>query len=226
MLIIHGDDKVTSYKRLIEITDSYKQKQMEVVSYDPQDLDITTLRQEMSSGLFGVTKCFVFKNLLSSTKSKSKEKIFELLKSDLGEDVILYEGKSVSATNLKTFSKAKIESYEVSPIIFKFLDCIRPRNARTMMLGWNKLIEQGNEPEYIFAMVVRQIRLLIQAKSGPSYLKIAPYPKKLITAQAEHFSLDQLISMHQNLYEIDKRIKTGLSPLAMEQLLPNFFQKI
>lgn len=226
MLIIHGEDKASSYKRLIALADSYKDKQIEVISYDPQDLDITTLRQELSSGLFGVSKCFIIKNLLSSTKSKSKDKIIDLLKTDIGQDIILYENKSLSATLLKPFSKAVVESFEISPIIFKFLDCLRPRNIRQILLGWKKLLEAGNEPEYIFAMVVRQIRLLIQAKSGPSYLKMAPYPKKLITAQAELFSLDHLISLHNSLYEIDKRIKTGSSPLGLEQLLPNFFQKI
>lgn len=226
MVIIHGEDKVSSYKRLIELSDSYKQNQIEVISYDPQDLDITTLRQELSSGLFGTSKCFIIKNLLSTLKSKSKDKIIDLLKQDSTQEVILYESKSVSATNLKAFPKAKVEAFEISPIIFKFLDCLRPRNIRQILLGWKKLTEGGNEPEYIFAMVVRQVRLLIQAKSGPSYLKMAPYPKKLITAQAENYTLDQLISLHTALYEIDKKIKTGASPVGMEQLLPNFFQKI
>lgn len=226
MILIHGEDKVSSYRRLTELTDAYKAKQIEVVSYDPQDLDITTLRQELSTGLFGASKCFIIKNILSTTKSKNKDKIIDLLRSEVGADIILYEGKSLTAANLKPFSKAKIEAFEISPVIFKFLDCIRPRNFRTLLLGWKKLIDNGNEPEYVFAMIVRQVRLLIQAKSGPSYLKMAPYPRKLITAQAEHFTLDQLISLHQELYEIDKKIKTGASPLPMDQLLPNFFQKV
>lgn len=226
MVIIHGEDKVSSYKRLMELSEGYKSRGVELVTFDPQDLDITTLRQELSSGLFGLSKCFIIKNLLSSAKSKAKDKIIDFLKSVTDQDLIIYESKSVSATNLKPFTKVKTEAFEISPIIFKFVDCLRPRNIRQILLGWKKLIEGGNEPEYVFSMVVRQIRLLIQAKSGASYLKMAPYPKKLVTAQAEHFTLDELILLHSALYEIDKKIKTGGSPVGMDQLLPNFFQKI
>jgi len=226
MVIIHGDDKVGSYKRLMDMCQIYKDKGFEVVSYDPADLDITTLRQELSAGLFGLSKCFVVKNILSSAKSKSKDKIIDFLKTVSDQEVIIYENKSVSVTGLKPFAKVKTEAFEISPIIFKFVDCLRPRNIRQILLGWKKLIDGGNEPEYIFSMVVRQVRLLIQAKSGASYLKMAPYPKKLVTAQAEHFSLDELIALHCALYDIDKKIKTGMSPVGMDQLLPNFFQKI
>jgi DNA polymerase III delta subunit len=226
MLIIHGDDKVTSYRRLTEISNTYRDRQIEIIIYDPQDLDITTMRQELSSGLFGVSKCLIIKNLLSTTKSKAKDKIIDLLKSDSTQEVILYENKSVSATNLKPFSKTKVEAFEISPIIFKFVDCLRPRNIRQILLGWKKLIDGGNEPEYIFAMVTRQFRMLIQAKSGASYLKAGYNQKRAVVAQAEHYSLEQLILLHTFLYEIDKKIKTGGSPLGMDQLLPNFFQKI
>ena len=48
MLIIHGEDKVSSYKRLSEIIDSFRKRQFEIIFFDSQDLDITTLSQASS----------------------------------------------------------------------------------------------------------------------------------------------------------------------------------
>lgn len=227
MIIIHGEDKVLSYKRLIAITEDFKNKQLEITTHEAASLDPTTLRQELSStNLFGTAKCLIVKNFLSSTKSKSKDQLTKLLSSADGQEIVLYETKEIAATVLKTFPKATIENFKVNPLIFKFLDVLRPQNQRQINLGWKKLTEEGIEPEFVFAMVVRQIRLLIQAKSGPSYLKLGPYPQRLITSQSTNFTIEKLLNLHQQLYQIDLKIKTGLTPISIDRLLDNFFQKI
>jgi len=76
MIIIHGEDKSLSYKRLMELAENFKAKQIEVLIHDANELEITSLRQEISStNLFGTVKCLIIKNLLSSTKSKSKDQL-------------------------------------------------------------------------------------------------------------------------------------------------------
>lgn len=224
MTIIHGEDSLNSYKRLSELIENYKFKNIEVIVKDAGDLDVGTLRQETGSvDLFGTSNCLVIKNLLSGNKSKTKETLIDALKKMTNEEIVLYEAKKLTDTALKPFAKAKVEAFNISPVIFKFLDVLRPGNTRVILLGWNRLLELGHEPEYVFSMVVRQIRLLIQAKSGASYLKLSAYPKKLITIQANYFTLNQLLDLHHHLYETDKRIKTGLSPLPLDQLLLQFF---
>src|SRR5258706_3689633 len=227
MIIIHGEDKSLSYKRLMELAENFKAKQIEVLIHDVNELEITSLRQEISStNLFGTVKCLIIKNLLSSTKSKSKDQLISLVSTADSQEIILYESKELSATALKPFLQAKIENFKVNPLIFKFLDTLRPQNQRQINLGWKKLLEEGIEPEFVFAMLTRQTRLLIQAKSGPSYLKLAPYPLRLISSQATFFTLDQLLNLHHQLYQIDLKIKTGTSPVVIEHLLGNFLQKI
>ena len=227
MLIIHGEDTASSYKRLSEIIDSFKNSQVEVVVYEVTELNPTTLRQESeSTNLFGNSKCLVIKNLLTGNKVKQKDVYLEILSQTQNTEIVLFETKKVSDTALKPFAKAKIESFNINPVIFKFLDLLRPGNTKTLLTGWNRLLVLNHEPEYIFAMLVRQVRLLIQAKSGPSYLKLSPYPKKLITAQAASFDLSHLLDLHQALYEIDKKIKTGSSSLPLDQLLLQFFLKV
>lgn len=225
--ILHGENVNKSYQRLIEISDLQKSKGFEVVSLDSGDLDITTLRQEMgSSGLFGSTKCFIFKNYLGSNKSKVKDKITDLVKTIDTQEVIFWDDKNLSTTILKIFPQAKVENFPISPVIFKFLDSLRPQNSKNILLSWKKITEEGTEPEFAFAMLCRQFRLLIQAKAGSGHLKMAPYPARLITAQATYFTLDHLTDLYSMLYEIDIKIKTGTSTASMDHLLTHFFQKI
>lgn len=227
MIILHGEDANKSYGRLVVLTDELKSTHYEVVIQDAQDIDITLLRQEIgSSGLFGSSKCFVIKNLLSGTKSKNKDKLIEVLTQTTDHQIILWENKGLTATALKKFPKAQTESFSISPVIFKFLDSLRPQNTKNILLSWKKLLSDGTEAEFVFAMLVRQFKLLIQAKTGPSFLKLAPYPARLITAQSHYFDQEHLLDLYERLFDIDVKIKTGSSGNSLENLLTNFFQKI
>lgn len=225
--IIHGEDVQNSYKHLSEVIDDKKNQQIDLIIKDASGLDPTSLRQESgATDLFGGSRCLVIKNLLSITKSKQKDVLIDIVKKLSDQDTILYESKKLTDTVLKQFPSAKVIAFNISPLIFKFLDTLKPNNTRSIILGWERLTQDGQEPEFVFAMLVRQVRLLIQAKSGASYLKLAPYPKKLITTQANYFQLSQLLSLHQKLYIIDKKIKTGTSPVPIDQLLSQFFYDI
>lgn len=225
--IIQGEDSLNSYKRLSELIEIAKSKGLEIIIKEASELDLATLHQESGgSDLFGLRNCLIIKNLLSGTKSKQKESLIAALEKISEAEIILYEPKEISKTILKLFHKAKIESFDINKVIFKFLDILRPGNTRVLLQAWNRLLELGHEPEYVFSMLTRQIRLLIQAKSGASYLKLAPYPKRLILAQANNFTLNQLLELHGHLYDLDRRIKTGLSSLTVEQLMLQFFYQV
>jgi len=225
MIVIHGEDNSLSYKRLIALTEEYKKQQLEIVIHEASELDITTFRQEISNtGLFGISKCIVIKNLFGGTKSK--DNLVLAISSVSDQEIVIWENKEVTATNLKKIPKAKVENFKVNPVIFKFLDALKPGNAPTLLLAWKKILDMEVEPEYVFSMLVRQIRLLIQAKTGQQYLKMAPYPAKMVIAQSKYFTAEHLIDLHRSLYEIDKKIKTGTSPVTIDHLLANFFQKV
>lgn len=227
IIIVHGEDSLNSYKRLAELIEIAKSSGLETIIKEASELDMATLRQESGgSDLFGAKNCLIIKNLLSGPKSKPKDSLIAALGKISEGEIILYEPKEITKTALKPFNKAKIESFDINQVIFKFLDTLRPGNTRVILQSWNRLLELGHEPEYVFSMLTRQIRLLIQAKSGASYLKLTPYPKKLILAQANYFTLNQLLDLHYRLYETDKRIKTGLSSLPLDQLLTQFFYLI
>lgn len=227
MIILHGEDTVKSYARLAILTQELKSRNVEIIIQDASDIDITYLRQEMGSkSLFENQKCFVIKNLLGGAKSKNKDGLIAIIKQNQDHEIILWENKALTATALKSFPSAKLENFAMSPIIFKFLDSLRPNNTQNILISWRKLLQEGLEPEFVFAMVIRQVKLLIQAKTNFKNLKLAPYPAKLINTQTTYFALDHLLDLYQELYQIDIKIKTGTSTTTMDHLLGHFLQKI
>lgn len=226
MQIIHGDNTIISYKRLTEILATAQSNGFKTVFLE-QSVGLTDLRQELSpQDLFGNTNFIVINNLLSSAKSAKKEKLLDFLESADTENLVLYETKSINLNSLKRFSKAKIETFKVESTIFKFLDQIKPKNTAQLLRGYAQLVTEGCEPEYVFAMVLRQVRLLIQIKTNFSRTKVSPYAKKYLVQQSSLFSLNQLLLLHASLYEIEKGVKSGSSPVSFDNLFENFLQNI
>lgn len=221
MLILHGDDYIKSRNQLNQLADEARQKNQAVNRLEAADLELGQLTQLVESrSFFGEDSLIIIFGLFSLTKSKKKDKITDYLKENQGANLILYEAKEVSGSNLKAFPKAKIFGHKPAPIIFNFLDGLKPGNVKSVG-EFQKLLDQKNEPEFIFAMLVRQIRLLIQA-TEPTNLKTAPWMKNKLVAQSRAFGLDNLLTFHEKLYQIDKNIKTGKNSTGLSLQLFNF----
>ena len=60
----------------------------------------------------------------------------------------------------------------------------------------------------LFFLLARHVRQLIQVKT-PGALRLAPWQLGKLQKQSSRFTADQLINLHKNLYQIDKRQKTS-----------------
>jgi DNA polymerase III delta subunit len=67
-------------------------------------------------------------------------------------------------------------------------------------------------------MLARQIRLLIQAKDGGA-IAGPPFMVTKLKQQASGFSLAQLLTLHNQLVEIDYGIKTSTDAMTVRQQL-------
>jgi len=214
MVILHGDDYVASRQELNQLIDGARQKNQSVSRLEAGSLEFTELTQLVESrSFFGEDNLIVIFGVLGQAKSSQKEKILDYLKENQQANIIIYEAKEIGATALKPFTQTKVIHHKPAPVIFNFLDSLKPGNAKSVV-EYQKLLDQKTEPEFIFAMLVRQARLLIQATS-PGNLKMPPWMKNKLVSQARAFSLDRLLSFHENLYQIDKNIKTGRNSLDL-----------
>ncbi len=114
--------------------------------------------------------------------------------------------------------------------IFILVDALGNRNIHSAMETLHRLLEQ-DEPISIFAMIVRQFRLLLQARelldrgSRPpdvaTEMRIQQFVAEKISAQSRRFSLPVLELIYRRLLDVDLAMKTSQMPgdLALETLV-------
>jgi DNA polymerase-3 subunit delta len=104
--------------------------------------------------------------------------------------------------------------------VFQLVDALGNRQAREAMRYLRGLLAQPTqEPMLVFAMIIRQFRLLLQArdllddKKGEAeiaqQLKLHPFVAQKLTAQARRSEMGQLKRAYRYLLQVDGNIKTG-----------------
>lgn len=221
--IIHGENLVASRKKLVELLAEAKTKGIEIVTLDAKNLDRAKLESALlSEDLFGKEKLLVIEALHSLPKSKKKDEFIELI-SSASIEIILWEKKLLTKTNLKKFdTNTVVYEFKVTQKLWSFLDQLspNPKKKKTLLQTFRETI-QSDELEFVFLMLIRQIRLLIQVKENQT-LKMAPFMVSKMKKQAQEFSLDQLKKLHQQLYQIDYKQKTSTGLLSLDGELDLF----
>lgn len=113
------------------------------------------------------------------------------------------------------------------PDIFAMVDAVGARDARGALSHLHRLLSD-EDPRYAFAMIVRQFRLILQARSAldqrqdpAQALDVHPYVVGKVSKQARNFQLDQLEAVYRDLRQLDLDSKLGRADLstAMDQLI-------
>lgn len=132
---------------------------------------------------------------------------------------------------INSYDVALLVPYGQEAVIFDAVDALGQRDGVKAAQLIHNLLDHGNEPLYLFAMIVRQFRLLVQIKeltqeglAPPDIakkLKLHPFPTRKLYTQARNFTLEQLERVHRHLLEIDVEIKTGQinSVVALDLLI-------
>lgn len=120
-------------------------------------------------------------------------------------------------------TKAMIEalvSANLDQNIFEMTDRLARKDIAGTLKLFRELHEQGHESPYLFAMVVRQFRLMLEMKAlheeglhpKAIALKMKAHPFVITNTlkYCHHFSQTQLRSALNSLLDIDRRLKTGL----------------
>ncbi|HZZ98403.1 MAG TPA: hypothetical protein VFG51_00555 [Candidatus Saccharimonadia bacterium] len=216
LTLFHGDNLVASRKVYVDAVAAAKAGGL-VVQLVAKTLTPVSLGDTLGAqDLFCQKKTVAIEGLLSLLRSKAKDQMIELVLSS-NQDILLWEGKSATPAQLKKFPNAKIQFFRTSPAVFVWLDSMRPGNAFQSVQLFRKAVEQEGA-EMCFAMLTRQVRLLLQAKEG-SQLKMAPFAIAKLKKQAEQFSIPQLMKLHKELVRLDGLAKTSGSAATLEQNL-------
>ncbi len=217
MLILMGENQVKSRNVLNELKKQTKAKGKEIIRLKGKSVELAELKQAMESeSLFGGEKLVVIEEVFSSRESSRKQDIKDYLKEGFN-NLIVWEGKKIDKRKLKGFD-AEIKEFEVSSVIFKLTDSLSSDNTDQMIKLLSSCLEKES-PEMIFYMITRQVRLMLQAIDNADDFKGPGWLKGKMKRQAKGLGKDKLLKLHENLYMIDKGIKTGGSPIGLDAQL-------
>lgn len=223
LTILHGDQTVNSRQKLTELITQAKQAGRQIVHVDGAKLTSALLEEKLQAqSLFTEPMTVVIEELHSLPKSQRKNNLLELVASRVVQpdlDIILWEKKVVTATQLKIFPKATAILFKVTPLVFKWLDSLSGGQDQrpTMLKNFRDTLAQ-EDVGFCLAMLTRQVRLLIQAKEQ-QLPAMAPFMAGKLKKQASTFTLGQLIKLHQALFKIDLAEKTSGSPFNLASQL-------
>ena len=212
--LVHGQDNLSSRKFFL----SHKDK--DSITFDAENLSVIELSQSLQGGgLFENPKKIFIENLFTRKGNKSLAPIAEILNTNDKSEVFIYADKDVGVRSLSNFPKFTNENFKIPQNIWSFLDGIRPGNSNNIASFHNAL--EGSEPEIVFAMIIRQFRLLVgissNGKSIEEVKKLADWQKTKLRRQASLFEMSKLKDIYKKLYKIEKSVKTGASNLTLTQ---------
>ncbi len=140
----------------------------------------------------------------------------------LDQEIIKLVTYTQSPTGGQAITIADIEAvvpYAQAAVVFDLVDALGRRDGRTAAQTLHRLLDAGEHPLMLLAMIVRQFRLLIQVKelkAGGSTphdiakaLRLHPFPARKLHTQATHFTAAQLEAVYRHLLDTDVAIKTG-----------------
>lgn len=124
-----------------------------------------------------------------------------------------------SPTQVKEADVALFVSAPAEADIFSTIDSIAQKNKKQALSLLYRHLQKGDSPYYLFTMLVYQFRTILQirdmAERKLSYeamlqrTKLHSYVLKKGLRVAQNFSLQELKSLYEKLFILDKNLKTG-----------------
>ena len=136
------------------------------------------------------------------------------------EKLLLFRGEEP----IREADVALLCPYAAEANIFDLVDALGNRNGRLAAQLLAAKMNEGSDPFYLFSMIIRQFRLLIQVKELATQGKRAPEISKSLKMhsfvagklfqQAKQFTLPQLERIYAHLLETDVGVKTGQAEMT------------
>jgi DNA polymerase-3 subunit delta len=136
------------------------------------------------------------------------------------EKLVLFKGEAL----IDVDDVSLLCPYVAEASIFELVDALGSRHRRSAAELLQSKIADGTEPEYLFAMIIRQYRLLIQVKELTEAGKKPPEISRILNIhgfvsgklyqQSQNYDLAQLEQIYAHLLEVDVGVKTGRTEMT------------
>ncbi len=222
--IIHGDDTLSSYKKLQELTGKIKN----VTRFDCEkgqlkDFELLLDSQE----LFADKKTVIIENPKKISVKQLDEFVglvnqFEEAK--LG-DIISYSEVPLDDKFLSKFKTASLSTHFLPKLFFQLLDNLSPKSQNKTLILLNDM-KMTTQAEQIFYAIVKRIRSLIMIKLSqkqdfPELSKMAPWQRGKLHKQADLWALEGLLDFYKKIFETEIDLKTSGIANSLSDRLDN-----
>ncbi len=155
----------------------------------------------------------------------------QLLATNVGGDLRVMS-QEIEKLTLYKLGRGEINADDVTRLcpyvaeanIFDLVDALGSRNSKRAALLLQQKVHEGADPFFLYSMMVRQFRLLIQVKilaeqelrppAIAKALKMHGFVAGKIYQQSQHFSRAQLKQIYAHLLDMDVSVKTGLTDMG------------
>lgn len=218
--ILHGDNIEESRAILLQF--HHDQAASDIRSINGKYTNETELVQLLESpSMFFDSTIIIIENLLTTLGKKTNQikKYTKLLDGNNDKRILLWESKEISRDILSLFS-SKIESklFVYPKSIFNYLDAIKKNNAKSLITQL-PLVFQSIAPEVIWNMMINRVRQLMMIKDHASISRLQSWQLGRLTNQASSFTMDELTEKYTYMLDSEFSLKTGSSPLTMQELI-------
>lgn len=220
-MLIHGNDNDSSRKKLQEIISG---RDAESMYFDGGKLELADLLlANEAATLLSTTKTIIIENFFKGTKQKAKEAILDYSLKNSGDNLLIFWDDHEVGVQSKKFPAKQNFKFDFPKLLFKFLDDIGRQKTSVILTYFHELLKE-KEVSLIFALIIRQFRFLLMTadlnlKEG---LPLASWQVAKFRQQGRAFSHDELMQNYRGLLNIDYRLKNGLTPLKLDQLIDIF----
>lgn len=220
LIVVAGEDAAASREKLRELTKSYEDAQYQVTHIPLNSIEEVWKNSSGVVDLFGRKAAYTVDDLSSKYKGREKTLFKETVKQLASDDSIVLidweNGKSAyDLSSLKRIASSFQES-KPKKSIFQVLDlCIPTRLPE--FLSALKLVSLTQDSVFIYVLLWKHVRKLVQAKHNIFESSLAPWQKNSLVAQSNKWDKDSLESYYENLTKIDISIKTGTTPYTWLQ---------
>lgn len=210
--LLHGENLPESRKMFLSLIREARAEGLEILRANKKEekLDLNVLSRTQS--MLGLAQLVVVENFFANNRT-ALQQIKELFgKLDGSVKFIFWESKSVSPQTAKALEKIlRVQEYKIPKNLFTFLNSVTPRNSKTAL----KLLQNAktqNPPDVLVIMLARQVRILYCLLTDPKGIKLPDWQKRNLEVQAKKFTPEQLLTLHHDLLELDRKNKKSQLP--------------
>jgi hypothetical protein len=200
--IFHGDNQLESRKAFSDHLDQIKDA--DIFRLDSKNIDVDKVNLFLQeSSLFNTKKVLSISNLFSTNKAIINQ-INKLINQIETIDVVIWQDKTLTPTQLKTFKNSQVKIFPLDNKLFTCLNAIKPKNITKVIPLYHQVLDLGLYDLFLYFL------------KNNFRKQLTSYPK---------FDQQTTKRIYLQLIELDFKNKTGeLSipkELALERILTN-----